>query len=47
MVGTMDYENRQSGYKKFIPNKEGIKRGYKSGDDIPEGTHTLKPGIKP
>ena len=47
MVGTMDYKNRPSGYKKFIPNEEGTKRGYKSGDDIPEGTRTLKPGIKP
>ena len=47
MVGTMDYQNRPSGYKKFIPNEEGTKRGYKSGDDIPEGTHTLKKDIKP
>ena len=45
MVGTMDYE-RHSG-KKFLPNEEGTKRGYKEGDDIPEGTYSLKAGIKP
>ena len=47
MVGTMDYKNRQSGYEKFIPNGEGTKRGYKKGDDIPEGTRTLKSNVKP